>query len=927
MASENIRLDKKKPMTTLDTPMTWLDVARRLAKPEARATSRDYGLLRARVGWFGVLIEAATNVEQGHLARWLEELFPGRSRINPLRLALEGPDPAAELPVDLTVVSEDAVYRPTYGVIDGAIEFVISEPPAGRPRPVPIAAALSVKGGTGRTTSAVGFALRWSEKSGKPVLLVDADLEAPGISYLFRAEAGEAKISLEDVIALAHSEDDPDALRTVEYASERLRDHLLRRNVFVLPIRRDLDELASSAIRPEHLSTPDRPYALADLLSQIAGRLGCVGVVVDVRAGLVPIGVNLAMDPDVSPMIVTTLSDQALKATAAFVRFLSRELRSAGGEPKRPLIIINRVPNLFRQTGTDVKLLEPFAADLLTSLVPERGGELSASQGIFDESVGLEPYAQIEISELPEMQVSSADWTSYIEQLNSSGFSFGASSSFDQWIDSELRQSSSDEVASPPLAQPVADISDRRERLASFADSLISAENIQGTVGKPLVTRPLAALTQRFQSEAPIAICEGAKGTGKTLAARYFIAQKNWETVVRELVGREGAAPAIILPVCASIQSSGAYQEQLDASRQNVSRALGLATPQTTSATVSWLREQLASSRSERAWVDIWLDVTAWSAGFQPAQEGAGEGFLRLLRDSGRAVVAVLEGLEELYTSPDEPGVRLAMRAALVSLPQRLRSEVRRPLGAIIFARRDTVEAAITQNLDQYRREYAPFALTWTDDDVLELAAWLATQAQALDRLWSPDFGSLQQEEKERKLEALWGRKLGPDDMPGRRIREAYTATWIIAVLSDLQGRLVPRDLIRLLANAARMSITQEERTTYEGRLLVPRALKAAVEPTSEKKVFETEEEIKELGPIFNKFREHAEKLAVPLDQAAIEQLGLGVQELEALKRHGIVFGEAAPYEVPELFRRGLRLKHAGARRSVVNLYRRARQV
>jgi len=910
-----------------DAPMTWLDVARSLAKPEARESARKNGLLRARVGWFGLLIEAANHIEQRVLAEWLEEVFPGRPRTDPLRLTLEGPDKTAELLVDFNLVSDETSYRPTFGVIDGAIEFATPAPPENTYRPVPIAAALSVKGGTGRTTSAVGLALRWAEKAQKPVLLVDADLEAPGISYLFRAEAGEAKISLEDVIALAHAEEDPEALRTVEYAAERLRDHMLRSNIIVLPIRRDLDELASSAIRPEHLSTPDHPYALADLLSQIAAKLGCAGVVIDVRAGLVPIGVNLAMDPDVSPMIVTTLSDQALKATGAFVRFLSRELRNAGAEPKRPLIVINRVPNLFRQTGMDIKLLEPFTADLLASVVFDRQSELSASQGIFDESVGLDPYTQVEISELPELQVSSADWGSYIEQLNSSGFSFGVASSFDHWISSELGQTAAIETSPPTPHEIVADVSNRRERLASYADSLISAENIQGSVSKPLVTRPLAALTQRFQSETPIAVSEGAKGTGKTLAARYFIAQKSWEAVVRELVGRDGAAPALILPVCASIQSSASYQDQVDQARQHVSRELNLTAPQTSSTTTSWLKEQFAIPRSERAWVDIWLDLTAWSAGYNSGIAGAGEGFLNLLRDSGRAVVALFEGLEELYTSPDEPGVHVAMRAALVSLPQRLRSEVRRPLGAIVFARRDTVESAITQNLDQYRREYAHFALTWTDDDVLELAAWLATQAGALNGVWAADFGSLPQEEKEQKLEVLWGRKLGPDDLPGRRIREAYTATWIIAVLSDLQGRLVPRDLIRLLANSARMNITSEEATTYEGRLLVPRVLKAAIAPTSEKKVTETEEEIKELGQIFTKFREHAETLAVPLDQAAIEQLGLAPQELETLKRHGIVFGENVPYEVPELFRRGLRLKHAGARRSVVNLYRRARQL
>jgi MinD-like ATPase involved in chromosome partitioning or flagellar assembly len=908
-------------------PMTWLDVARALVTKPSSESARSISLLRARVGWFGVVVEASKAVDDAIVAKWLESIFPSRIKLDPLRIQLEGPQQATDLPVEIEVVGDELFYRPTFGVVDGIIDFAYPERPQVNERPVSIAAILSVKGGTGRTTVAVAFALRWAEKANKPVLLVDADLEAPGISYLFKATAGDVKISLEDIVALAHSESDPSAEETVAYAAERLRDHLVTGNIIIMPLRRDLGELASSAIRPEHLSTPDRPYAIADLLAKIAGRLGCDGVVVDVRAGLVPLGVNLAMDPSVCPIIVTTLSDQALKATSALVHFLTREMRRAGSELKKPMLVINRVPALFHATGMDNKLIEPLAEELLTYLVPDRKSDVSPTQGIFDESTDLEPFVQVELPELADIQVSAANWDGYLTQLRSSGLSTIAAHHFDQWIDSELGRSQTANQVSLVSKETAAQTNDRRALLANFSEKLISAETARDPVSKPLVTKPLAALTQRFQSEVPIAVSEGAKGTGKTLAARYFIAQKTWDVVVRELIGRDGATQALIVPVCASVQASSSYQEQVDSARLAIGSSLGLDEPQKISSTISWLKQRLSESHSEQEWVGLWLDLIAWCSGFKVEQAGVGEDFLQALRDTGRTAVALIEGFEELYTSVDDVGVRAAIRSALVSLPQKLRSESRRPLGLLIFARRDTVEAAITQNLDQYRREYGPFALTWTDDDVLELAAWLATQAAALPGLWTPSFGSLGQDEKAAKLEELWGRKLGPDDVPGRRIREAYTATWIIAVLSDLQGRLVPRDLIRLMSSAARVSITPEERASYSGRLLIPRALKNAVEPTSEQKVAETEEEIRELKPIFSKFKGLADKLAAPLSQEALDELGIGPQEVETLKRHGIVFGDTVPYEVPELFRRGLKLRHAGARRSVVNLYRRARQI
>lgn len=913
-------------MTTItQPPMTWIDVARRLASMPSDAPPVPPGVFRARLGWYGLILETKASLDETKIAGWLEEIFPSRVRTAPLRLELEGPTCSTELPVEIALVDDEGTFRQSFGIVDGVIDFSQSVPPITAPRPTPIVAALSVKGGTGRTTTATAFALRWADATGRPILLVDADLEAPGISYLFQSYAGTPKISLEDVITLAHAEETPGAPSTIAFAAERLRDHLIPDGLYVLPLRRDIDELASSAIRPEHLATPDRPFALADLLSEIAAKLGCGGVVVDVRAGLVPLGVNLALDPNVSPIIVTTLADQSIKATAGLVRFLARELRRAGSAPKRPLLVINRVPAVFRQTGMDKKLIEPLVNDLLASLVADQTEDVSSTEGIYDNLPELDPFLQVEIPELPDIQVPSGEWTGYVDQITSSGFSKIIGPGIDQWISTEL----TNQPPSSPAAsgeQPKQDRKQAREQLELYAEQLIAAENVKKDVPKPLVTQALAALTQRFQSEVPIAVSEGAKGTGKTLAARFFVAQKTWDKAVSELVGGVDAIPSLLVPVCASIQSSENFQTEVDSARARVAKELGFDSPLNVYETTTWLKEQFLAGHSEQAWVGIWLDVIAWSIGFKCKQEGAGSELFEVLRSSGKTVTAIMEGLEELYSSSTETGVHTAMRAILISLPQRLRSESRRPLGVIVFARRDTVEAAVTQNIDQYRREYAAFHLTWTEDDVLELAAWLATQSGALPHLWTNEFSRKSLSEKTRSLEGLWGKKLGPDDIPGKRTKEAYTATWVIAVLSDLRGRLVPRDLVRLLASAAKTTPDPDELAGYSGRLLVPRSLRNAVEPTSNAKVRETEEEISELAPIFAKFRSFADKIAAPLDADALKELNISSTEIQTLTKHGIVFGESPPYEVPELFRRGLGLRHAGARRSVVNLFRRARK-
>ena len=96
--------------------------------------------------------------------------------------------------------------------------------------------------------------------------------------------------------------------------------------------------------------------------------------------------------------------------------------------------------------------------------------------------------------------------------------------------------------------------------------------------------------------------------------------------------------------------------------------------------------------------------------------------------------------------------------------------------------------------------------------------------------------------------------------------------------------------------------------------------------PTSRAKVEETEEEIPELKPAFQKFRDNSNVVKAPLDPDSIAALQLTSDDIEALKTHGIVLGDSPPYELPELIRMGLGLRHAGARYSVIGTRRRARQ-
>jgi hypothetical protein len=94
-------------------------------------------------------------------------------------------------------------------------------------------------------------------------------------------------------------------------------------------------------------------------------------------------------------------------------------------------------------------------------------------------------------------------------------------------------------------------------------------------------------------------------------------------------------------------------------------------------------------------------------------------------------------------------------------------------------------------------------------------------------------------------LEKLWGLKLGK---PGSK--EAYTLKWIIAALSDFNGQIQARDIVRLIRFACENALELKE---YPGRLLPPAAVKNALNPCSEKKIEEIKQEITILEAIFAK--------------------------------------------------------------------------
>jgi hypothetical protein len=215
------------------SPVTWVDVARRLSVLEPNETNwkaRPPGMRGARVDWRGVtFVVMNVNRDRLEVLQWLAGLFPHRvENGDEPTLVLDGPPHSSRLPIEFETEDwPDRRPRPNLGAVESDIDFI--DPVDHEPvvRPLPTVVCHSVKGGTGRTITAIATALSWSRRERRPVLLVDADIEAPGISYMFRAARREARVSLEDLVAMAHADPDPHCTETARWVADRLVDHKL----------------------------------------------------------------------------------------------------------------------------------------------------------------------------------------------------------------------------------------------------------------------------------------------------------------------------------------------------------------------------------------------------------------------------------------------------------------------------------------------------------------------------------------------------------------------------------------------------------------------------------------------------------------------------------------------------------------------------
>ena len=429
------------------------------------------------------------------------------------------------------------------------------------------------------------------------------------------------------------------------------------------------------------------------------------------------------------------------------------------------------------------------------------------------------------------------------------------------------------------------------------------------------MTESIQNLIRKYRNSIPNTVIMGAKGSGKTFLYREILRNQYWEKFVERMgknepvsKGLSGDACILAVPLLAS-GNAGGFLEIIKNAIANYNKC-GMKGGINNSVYVNSKDMLLTHVRKDHdilEWKEIWKKVilSAFDKTYQSLAELEEE-----LRYKHIKIVFLIDGLEEIFEHTiSSENEKNAIRALCRDLVDEVKIAYHN-VGLMIFLRKDMARDSLTINYEQFYSLYRDVELQWSNTEALRLAAWLTSQAV-------PDFyrGNIPIETAsgeviEQILNRLWGVKLGKPTS-----NEANSSRWILAALSDFNGQLQARDIIRFLEKAT----DHVGKAVYDDRYLMPTEIRKAVSECSNDKIGEIRDEIKALGPIFDKL-EHAleEKKVLPF---AADTFNLTQAEEKIMKQEGYLKIDNDRYYLPEIIRHALKFKYEkGARPKVLSL-------
>ncbi|MDB5812082.1 MAG: hypothetical protein JWN94_4204 [Betaproteobacteria bacterium] len=772
----------------------------------------------------------------------------------------------------------------------------------------------SFKGGVGRTTALLTFVKALVDRANerndpKKILIVDADLEAPGLTYIL-GDSQKPTVSLVNLLEAIQLSTTP-YQETVNYFANELLRSPIRLGVceiYVLPSFLDEHQLIDLRVLPAHLTKrSEGAWSYASLLVELTQALKAQFLFIDLRAGLSEISSPIIFDPRIDRFLVSTVSQQSVSGTSFILRNLAAMLNGTGWRKTftraDPQILVSMLIPELKDSEAYTKLLTSFESAYAAAESP--------SDSPLDSALSfIDIYWDANL-----LNVKSIDEALGERLRHSSLYPFASAWAADQEL----------EIVNPDLyidPDSNAAVTRLKETCARFEFGE------QGLGNDLLITDSIRNFATQFYDTLPNVISIGAKGSGKTFTYIQLCRLQTWKKFLNKATA--GASninsKATIFPVTQSLNLGHEARLVIENARATSFKSTMPFLGSRFSATDFKDRIDNALAKntnwSKAEWASFWIRSLARSVGVAETE------LLSELCDEfqsvDQSIVFLFDGLEELFPRIAEDQVQREALTALIELPNRLEEIQGNPIGIVVFLREDYVKAVVPQNRGQFEKRYDRFRLLWDADSFLRLAYWICAEAKIIGAKQEA-LASYTREKLLTVLTKLWGHKLGPSGS-----REAYSANWIYAALTDLKGRLQARDIVRFLKFAAANSEGMHGGSPLEwtDRLLLPRAVRNALEPCSRAKVDEAVQEYTLFRAWVNDMNAKDPTLKrIPFDPRL---LGIHTETLEMLKDIGVVFedrdtDDQARFYIPEIYRAGLGFAlDKGARPRVIVLQKRA---
>lgn len=752
----------------------------------------------------------------------------------------------------------------------------------------PIIAFHSYKGGVGRTLSLLAFTKAWSSQfKDKKLLIVDADIEAPGLTWLYD-NLSEDTFSYLDLLTLI--QDNTDIDKIVDLACSKIKATTIMvetseyqvEHIFI-PTYRYTEQLLDIYATPESiLSGKNKEYILSTVLSKICEKLGLDAAVVDLRAGISEYSAPLLFDPRVKKYLVTSTSTQSIKGTQMLLKYLLNGLEIEE-DTVLPEVLINMVPNNLSNNEK-----EKVNEDIIQYY--EQNLKNDDQSSLIDNVIVELPFASelIHLTTLDQIFKALQDRELFkkIEELISQNYC----------EKSKVKNSYTD--------------SKRREiltKIQNLADAQLTAESNQNF--DVLMTEPLKNLQRKYHDSIPTTVIMGSKGAGKTFLFRKMVESKDWGSFcnsLQQIEDNPDAPKGYFVPVICSKNNT-----ELTGSLQECIKSVNLSVPCLQINGGVYLDNSRSLKKSislQNDWIDFWQKLLVSSLNSQWKSFKEADEKLELC---GQKVIFLIDGLEDILTRVfsdqlEQKAVQVLCQEIVSDLNTRYHN-----LGIVIFLRRDIAQYSIQVNFQQFEQIYKQVELKWSSNEALRLAVWLVSKADKTFYKGQTPVSSASQEVIENHLVKLWGLKLGKASS-----NEAYSSRWILAALSDFNGQLQARDIIRFLKVA---SSTSTGKITYTDRILMPAVIRSAVGTCSEEKMLEVKQEYPALKPIFERLENLNTNLKIlPLN---LNDIQLSSDEEKNMIREGYLKRDGDKYYLPEIIRHSLGFKYAkGARPKVLSL-------